>query len=58
MIVGDLSAVQANFPNGDDIKFVIDPYSEATKDLVRITGRVYAGIGITGVGMLAVVEKP
>ena len=58
MIVGDLSAVQANFPNGDDIKFVIDPYSEATKDLVRITGRVYAGIGITGVGMLAVVKKP
>jgi HK97 family phage major capsid protein len=58
MIVGDLSAVQANFPNGDDIKFVIDPYTEATKDLVRITGRVYAGIGITGVGMLAVVKKP
>lgn len=58
MIVGDLSAVQANFPNGDDIKFVIDPYTEATKDLVRITGRVYAGIGVTGVGMLAVVTKP
>lgn len=57
MIVGDLSAVQANFPNGDDIKFVIDPYTEATKDLVRITGRVYAGIGITDVGMLAVVKK-
>ena len=58
MIVGDLSAVQANFPNGDDIKFVLDPYTEATSDLVRITGRVYAGIGITGVGMLAVVMKP
>ena len=57
MIVGDLSAVQANFPNGDDVKFVIDPYTEATKDLVRITGRVYAGIGITDVGMLAVVKK-
>lgn len=57
MIVGDLSAVQANFPNGDNIKFVIDPYTEATKDLVRITGRVYAGIGITEVGMLAVVKK-
>ena len=57
MIVGDLSAIQANFPNGDNIKFVIDPYTEATKDLVRITGRVYVGIGVTGVGMLACVKK-
>lgn len=58
MIVGDLSAVQANFPNGDDIKFVIDPYTEAASDLVRITGRVYAAIGVTTPGMLAVVKKP
>lgn len=57
MIVGDLSAIQANFPNGDNIKFVIDPYSEATRDLVRITGRVYVGIGITTPGMLAAVIK-
>lgn len=57
MIVGDLSAIQANFPNGDNIKFVIDPYSEATSDLVRITGRVYVGIGITTPGMLAAVIK-
>lgn len=57
MIVGDLSAIQANFPNGDNIKFVIDPYSEATSDLVRITGRVYVGIGITTPGMLAAVLK-
>ena len=57
VIVGDMSAVQANFPNGDDVKFVYDPYTEANKDLVRITGRLYVAIGVTTPGMLCKIAK-
>lgn len=56
LIVGDLNAVTANFPNGDNVKFIYDPYTNAPADLVRLTGRLYAGVGLTGVGMLAKVE--
>ena len=45
-IVADLSAWQINFPNGDDVKFIFDEYSEADADIVRVIGRVMAGIGI------------
>lgn len=57
VIVGDMSAVQANFPNGDDVKFVYDPYTEANKDLVRITGRLYVALGVTAPGMLCKIAK-
>lgn len=52
LIVGDMSAVQANFPAGDNVKFVYDPYTDAAADLIRITGRLYVAIGVTGAGML------
>lgn len=45
-IVADLSAWQINFPNGDDVKFVFDEYTEAPSDIVRVIGRVMAGMGI------------
>lgn len=45
-VVADLSAWQINFPNGDDVKFVFDEYTEAPADIVRVIGRVMAGIGI------------
>lgn len=51
--VGDLSAVTINFPAGDQVKFVYDPYTNAPSDLVRITGRLYAGVGVTAPGKLA-----
>lgn len=43
--VGDLGAIMANYPNGDDVKFVFDEYTWADKDLVRIVGRQMVGIG-------------
>ena len=52
MQVGDLSAVTVNFPAGDQVRFVYDPYTNAPADLVRITGRLYCGIGITAPGKL------
>lgn len=45
-VVADLSAWQINFPNGDDVKFIFDEYTEAPADIVRVVGRVMAGIGI------------
>lgn len=53
LIVGDLSAVTCNFPAGDQVKFVYDPYTNAPADLVRITGRLYVGVGLTTPGKLA-----
>lgn len=47
MIVGDLDGVQMNFPAGEEIDFKFDDLSLAEKDLVKIVGRMYAGIGVT-----------
>ena len=47
MIVGDFGGVQANFPNGEgSMQILTDPYTDAAKDLVRITGRQYVGIEV------------
>lgn len=45
-VVADLSAWQVNFPNGDDVKFVFDEFTEAPADIVRVIGRVMAGVGV------------
>lgn len=47
MIVGDFyQGAQANFPNGDEITIKYDNLSLAEKDLVKLVGREYVGIGI------------
>lgn len=46
IIVGDLRGAIANFPDGESIKFVNDPYSLAEKDKVKIVGKMYVGIGV------------
>ena len=46
-IVGDFGAgAQANFPNGDEITIKYDNLSLAEKDLVKLVGREYVGLGI------------
>ena len=46
-IVGDFSyGYQANFPNGNDITIKVDDLSLAEKDLVKLVGRQYVGMGI------------
>ena len=45
-VVADLSAWQINFVNGDDVKFVFDEFTEAPADIVRVVGRIMAGIGV------------
>lgn len=50
-IVGDLAGVQANLPEGDDVKFKFDDLSLAEKDLVKIVGRLYVAINVVGPDM-------
>lgn len=48
-IVGDLgNGALANFPGGEDIEFKFDELSLAEKDLVKIVGREYVGLGLVG----------
>lgn len=60
MIVGDFAnGVQANFPNGaDSMQILTDPYTDATKDLVRIIGRQYVGMAVVADKRLVNVAKP
>lgn len=46
IIVGDLRGAVANFPDGEAVKFVNDPYSLAEYDKVKVVGKMYVGIGI------------
>lgn len=57
IIAGDFSAVQANFPNGDGVNILVDPYTDAQSDLVKIVGREYVGFGVTKDKHLATVKK-
>lgn len=57
MIVGDLSAVAANFPNGNDVTFKYDDLSLAEKDLVKIVGREPVAIELTACKRICVVKK-
>lgn len=53
-IVGDLSGAQVNFPEGDGAKFKFDDLSKADDDMVRIIGRLYAGIAVVAKGKFVV----
>ena len=55
IIVGDLNGVILNLPDGQGVSFVTDPYSLAEKDLVKIVGKMYAGIGVVRDGYFCVV---
>lgn len=47
MIVGDFGqGAIANLPNGEGIDFKFDDKTDMTKDLVRILGREYIGLGV------------
>ena len=52
-VVGDLSGVQANLPEGDAVRFIFDEYSLAEADLVKIVGKLLAAIKVVGPKMFA-----
>ena len=57
-IVGDLGhGALANFPNGDGIDFKFDDMTEMTKDLIRVLGRQYVGLGIVAPNAFVKITK-
>jgi HK97 family phage major capsid protein len=57
-IVGNLSALQYNFPEGDEVVIKWDDLSLAEKDMVKVVGREYAAHAVTAPGRLVNVIKP
>ena len=57
-IVGDLTALQYNFPEGDDVVVKWDDMSLAESDLVKVVGREYAAHAVTAPGRLCNIVKP
>lgn len=57
VIVGDIYAVQANLPDGAAVKFIVDPYTLATINKVRTTGKLARSVGITKPGRLVKITK-
>lgn len=57
-IVGDLSGVQANYPEGDGVAIKYDDLSEAEADMVKIVGRQYVAIALTAPGRFVNLTKP
>lgn len=55
-VVADLSAWQFNFPNGDAPTFVIDEYTEAAADIVRVIGRVMVGMDVVAPSKTVVIK--
>lgn len=58
MIVGDLKGITANFPEGDDVKFKFDETTKMTEDIIRVLGKVYAGIAVTAPYRFTAVYNP
>lgn len=59
MIVGDFRrGAHANFPAGAEIKFTVDPYTDAPSDLIRIIGRQFVAIEPVGPNAFCQVKKP
>lgn len=58
-IVGDLGyGALANFPNGEEITIKYDDLSLAEKDLVKVVGREYVGLGVVAPNAFCKIAKP
>lgn len=57
-IVGDLGAVQVNYPEGEGVIIKWDDMTYAEDDLVKVVGRQYGGFGVTAPGRLVKLTKP
>lgn len=47
-IIGDLTGVMANYPNGDEIQYKYDDRTLMTSDLVRVLGRKPVAVAVVG----------
>lgn len=56
-IVGDLYGLQYNFPDGDDVELIYDPYTLAESNKVKVVGRYFASHGVTSLGHFVKITK-
>lgn len=56
-IVGNLYGLQFNFPDGDDVEIVYDPYTKAEQNRVKVVGRYFASHGVTSLGHFVKIAK-
>ena len=54
-IIADPTAWQANFPAGDEVKFIFDEYTEAASDIVRVVGRLLAAMNVVVPGKTVII---
>ena len=57
-LIGDLKAIQANYPEGEGVIIKWDDLSEAEDDIVKVVGRQYVGFAVTAPGRLVKLTKP
>jgi len=57
-IVGDLSGVQVNFPEGEGVIIKWDDLSLSEADMVKVVGREYAAHAVTASGRFCRIAKP
>ena len=57
-LVGDLKAIQANYPEGEGVIIKWDDNTYAEDDIVKVIGRQYSGFGVTAPGRLVKLTKP
>lgn len=57
-IVGDFKAFQVNYPEGEGVVTLWDPYTYGEDDMIKVVARQYAGYGITAPGRLVKLTKP
>lgn len=58
IIAGDFGyGAQRNMPNGNEMKVIVDEKSLAEKDLVKVVGKMYAGIGVVAPNAFVKVKK-
>ena len=57
-LVGDLKAVQVNYPEGAGVIIKWDELTYAEDDMVKVIARQYAGHGVTAPGQLVKLCKP
>lgn len=56
-IVGNLYGLQFNFPDGDDVEIIYDPYTMAERNRVKVVGRYFASHGVTSLGHFVKIAK-
>lgn len=57
-VVGDFRGYRLNLPEGDMVRTLVDPYTLATADKVRMVGRLYAGGNVAKLKHFVQIKMP